>query len=105
VEVTNKSTKIIDGLGAYSAIVDWVKSIRVEIEVARTESEQEFHRERIAKLAGGIAHVKICASSEIDLTEKKATLKNCIAKTTAAIKNGEIETTDQLKIFIEKTLF
>jgi len=105
VEITDKSTKIIDGLGAYSAIEDWVKSIRVEIEVARTESEQEFHRERIAKLAGGIAHIKICASSEAELTEKKFTLKNCIALTSAAIKKGEIKTTDELKVFIEKILF
>jgi len=105
VEVTDKSTKIIDGFGTYSALVDRIESIRVEVEVARTESEQEFHRERAAKLAGGIAHIKICASSEAELTEKKSTLKNCLALISAAIKKGEINTTDELKLFIEKTLF
>lgn len=105
VEVTDRSTKIIDGSGTYSAIVDRVNSIRVEIEVARTESEQEFHRERIAKLAGGIAHIKIFASSEAELTEKKATLKNCLTMTRNAIKNGEIKTEDELKLYIKKSIF
>ena len=105
VEVTSRSTSIIDGSGTYSAIADWVTSIRSEIDLVRTESELEFHRERIAKLAGGIAYIKISAPTESEKNEKKIHLKNCINSTRQAIKNGEIKTVDELKKFINEILF
>jgi hypothetical protein len=105
VEVTSRSTSIIDGSGTYSAISDWVTSIRSEIDLVRTESELEFHRERIAKLAGGIAYIKISAPTENEQNEKKIYLKNCINSTRQAIINGEIKTEDELRRFINEILF
>ncbi|HEX2826453.1 MAG TPA: chaperonin GroEL [Burkholderiales bacterium] len=88
VEVGKEETTIIDGAGDASAIEGRVKSIRAQIEEATSDYDKEKLQERVAKLAGGVALVKVGAATEIEMKEKKARVEDALHATRAAVEEG-----------------
>ena len=72
VEVAKENTTVIDGAGQSTAIESRVKQIRVQIEEATSDYDREKLQERVAKLAGGVAVIKVGAATEVEMKEKKA---------------------------------
>ena len=72
VEVTKENTTIIDGAGQAEAIENRVRNIRTQIEAATSDYDREKLQERVAKLAGGVALIKVGAATEVEMKEKKA---------------------------------
>lgn len=103
IEITENSTVFVDGVGGYSVIVDRVELIRTEIESAKNQSDIKFHQERIAKLAGGVAVIKICTDTDGEFNAKNQVIENSIDLTRAEIRRGGISSIDQLKEFIGST--
>jgi hypothetical protein len=103
VEITNKRTTIKDGAGKASDIIERVREIKIEVELAESETIRSFHQERIAKLAGGIALVKIPVSNETELNETSYFILNSLDIVRAAIKDGKIKTVEELRGFINQT--
>lgn len=104
IEITGNSTEFIDGAGSYSVIVDRVELIRTEIESAKNQSDIEFHQERIAKLAGGVAIIKIYTDTDGEFNAKRLVIDNCVGLTRAKIRSGGISSIEELKEFIGSTL-
>src|SRR5205085_4500523 len=88
IEVAKEDTTIIDGAGEKSAIEARVKNIRVQIEEATSDYDKEKLQERVAKLAGGVALVKVGAATEIEMKEKKARVEDALHATRAAVEEG-----------------
>src|SRR5216110_1086320 len=88
VEVTKENTTIIDGAGAAADIEARVKQIRVQIEEATSDYDREKLQERVAKLAGGVAVIKVCAATEVEMKEKKARVEDALHATRAAVEEG-----------------
>ncbi len=88
VEVDKELTTIIDGAGDPKAIEARVKSIRTQIEEATSDYDKEKLQERVAKLAGGVALVKVGAATEIEMKEKKARVEDALHATRAAVEEG-----------------
>src|SRR5712691_9318948 len=88
VEVDKEVTTIIDGAGDPKAIEARVKSIRTQIEEATSDYDKEKLQERVAKLAGGVALVKVGAATEIEMKEKKARVEDALHATRAAVEEG-----------------
>src|SRR5690242_3645439 len=88
VEIGKENTTIIDGAGQASAIEGRVKSIRAQIEEATSDYDREKLQERVAKLAGGVALVKVGAATEIEMKEKKARVEDALHATRAAVEEG-----------------
>jgi chaperonin GroEL len=88
IEVGKEETTIIDGAGDASAIEGRVKSIRSQIEEATSDYDKEKLQERVAKLAGGVALVKVGAATEIEMKEKKARVEDALHATRAAVEEG-----------------
>lgn len=90
VKVTKDSTTIVDGAGAKSAIEDRVASIGSQIEQTTSDFDREKLQERKAKLAGGVAVVKVGAATEAELKEKKSRIDDALQATRAAVAEGII---------------
>jgi chaperonin GroEL len=88
VEVAKENTTIIDGAGAAGDIEARVKQIRVQIEEATSDYDREKLQERVAKLAGGVAVIKVGAATEVEMKEKKARVEDALHATRAAVEEG-----------------
>src|SRR5438876_1676706 len=88
VEAGKENTTIIDGAGDKKQIEARVKQIRVQIEEATSDYDKEKLQERVAKLAGGVALVKVGAATEIEMKEKKARVEDALHATRAAVEEG-----------------
>jgi chaperonin GroEL len=88
VEVSKEATIIIDGAGDATAIENRVKAIRVQIEEATSEYDKEKLQERVAKLAGGVAVLRIGAATEVEMKEKKDRIDDALHATKAAVEDG-----------------
>ena len=88
VEVAKEDTTIIDGAGDAKAIEARVKQIRQQIEEATSDYDKEKLQERVAKLAGGVAVIKVGAATEIEMKEKKARVEDALHATRAAVEEG-----------------
>jgi chaperonin GroEL len=88
VEVAKENTTIIDGNGAAADIEARVKQIRVQIEEATSDYDREKLQERVAKLAGGVAVIKVGAATEVEMKEKKARVEDALHATRAAVEEG-----------------
>jgi chaperonin GroEL len=88
IEVEKENTTIIDGAGDAKAIEGRVKNIRTQIEEATSDYDKEKLQERVAKLAGGVALIKVGASTEIEMKEKKARVEDALHATRAAVEEG-----------------
>src|SRR5512134_1991448 len=90
VEVAKEDTTIIDGAGEKAAIEARVKTIRTQIEEATSDYDKEKLQERVAKLAGGVAVVKVGAATEVEMKEKKARVEDALHATRAAVEEGVV---------------
>ena len=88
VEVAKENTTIIDGAGKAADIEARVKQIRVQIEEATSDYDREKLQERVAKLAGGVAVIKVGAATEVEMKEKKARVEDALHATRAAVEEG-----------------
>jgi len=88
VESTKENTTLIDGAGDKKAIEGRVKQIRAQIEEATSDYDKEKLQERLAKLAGGVALVKVGAATEVEMKEKKARVEDALHATRAAVEEG-----------------
>ncbi len=88
--VTKDNTTIIDGAGKTSDIEARVKQIRAQIEESTSDYDKEKLQERVAKLAGGVAVVKVGAATEIEMKEKKARVEDALHATRAAVEEGVV---------------
>ncbi len=88
VVVDKENTTIIDGAGDEKAIEGRIKSIRKQIEDATSDYDKEKLQERVAKLAGGVAVVKVGAATEVAMKEKKARVEDALHATRAAVEEG-----------------
>ncbi len=88
VEVAKEHTTIIDGAGSPEKIQARVKEIRVQIEEATSDYDREKLQERVAKLAGGVAVIKVGAATEVEMKEKKARVEDALHATRAAVEEG-----------------
>src|ERR1700716_135389 len=88
VEAGKENTIIIDGAGDKSQIEARVKQIRVQIEEATSDYDKEKLQERVAKLAGGVAVIKVGAATEVEMKEKKARVEDALHATRAAVEEG-----------------
>ncbi|MCX7893461.1 MAG: chaperonin GroEL [Burkholderiales bacterium] len=88
IEVAKEDTTIIDGAGEAKAIEARVKNIRTQIEEATSDYDREKLQERVAKLAGGVAVIKVGAATEVEMKEKKARVEDALHATRAAVEEG-----------------
>jgi chaperonin GroEL len=88
IEVGKDDTTIIDGAGEKTAIEARVKSIRTQVEEATSDYDKEKLQERVAKLAGGVALIKVGAATEMEMKEKKARVEDALHATRAAVEEG-----------------
>ncbi|SDM70043.1 chaperonin GroEL [Oryzisolibacter propanilivorax] len=88
IEVGKENTIIIDGAGNADDIQARVKQIRVQIEEATSDYDREKLQERVAKLAGGVAVIKVGAATEVEMKEKKARVEDALHATRAAVEEG-----------------
>ncbi len=88
VEVAKEDTTIIDGAGSEEQIKGRVAQIRVQIEEATSDYDKEKLQERVAKLAGGVALIKVGAATEVEMKEKKARVEDALHATRAAVEEG-----------------
>ncbi|MDX9885139.1 chaperonin GroEL [Thauera sp.] len=88
IEVGKENTIIIDGAGQGERIEARVKQIRVQIEEATSDYDREKLQERVAKLAGGVAVIKVGAATEVEMKEKKARVEDALHATRAAVEEG-----------------
>ena len=90
IEVGKENTIIIDGAGAAADIEARVKQVRVQIEEATSDYDREKLQERVAKLAGGVAVIKVGAATEVEMKEKKARVEDALHATRAAVEEGVV---------------
>jgi len=88
IEVGKEETTIIDGNGDQKSIEARVKQIRAQIEEATSDYDKEKLQERVAKLAGGVALIKVGAATELEMKEKKARVEDALHATRAAVEEG-----------------
>ncbi|WP_029890056.1 chaperonin GroEL [Polycyclovorans algicola] len=88
VQINKENTTVIDGAGESAAIEDRVNHIRRQIEDATSDYDKEKLQERVAKLAGGVAVIKVGAATEIEMKEKKARVEDALHATRAAVEEG-----------------
>jgi chaperonin GroEL len=90
VSMDKDNTTIIDGAGDHDAIKARVSEIRVQIENTSSDYDREKLQERVAKLAGGVAVIKVGAATEIEMKEKKARVEDALHATRAAVEEGVV---------------
>jgi chaperonin GroEL len=88
--ITKDNTTIIDGAGDAKAIEGRVSQIRAQIEETNSDYDREKLQERVAKLAGGVAVIKVGAGTEIEMKEKKARVEDALHATRAAVEEGVV---------------
>ena len=88
VKVTKENTIIVDGMGDKQAIADRVAQIRAQINNTTSEYDREKLQERLAKLAGGVAVIKVGAATETEMKEKKLRIEDALNATKAAVEEG-----------------
>jgi chaperonin GroEL len=88
IEVGKENTTIIDGAGEAASIEARVKQVRTQIEEATSDYDREKLQERVAKLAGGVAVIKVGAATEVEMKEKKARVEDALHATRAAVEEG-----------------
>ena len=88
VKVSKENTIIVDGMGDSEAIAERVHQIRAALEETTSEFDKEKLQERLAKLAGGVAVIKVGAATEIEMKEKKLRIEDALAATKAAVEEG-----------------
>jgi chaperonin GroEL len=90
VQVSKENTTLIDGAGESSGIEGRIKQIKAQIEDTSSDYDKEKLQERVAKLAGGVAVIKVGASTEIEMKEKKARVEDALHATRAAVEEGVV---------------
>ena len=90
INVTKENTIIIDGGGKKDTIEGRVNQIRSQIEEATSDYDKEKMQERVAKLAGGVAVIKVGAATEVEMKEKKARVEDALHSTRAAVEEGVV---------------
>lgn len=90
VKVTKENTTIVDGAGDGEAIKGRVAQIRSQIETTTSEFDREKLQERLAKLAGGVAVIRVGAATETEMKEKKLRIEDALAATKAAVEEGSV---------------
>ena len=90
IQVTKENTTIIDGAGESTNIESRIKQIKAQIEETSSDYDREKLQERVAKLAGGVAVIKVGASTEIEMKEKKARVEDALHATRAAVEEGVV---------------
>jgi len=88
VQITKENTTLIDGAGKTADIEARVKEIRKQVEDATSDYDKEKLQERVAKLAGGVAVIKVGAATEVAMKEKKARVEDALHATRAAVEEG-----------------
>ncbi|MEQ1879780.1 MAG: chaperonin GroEL [Burkholderiales bacterium] len=88
IEIGKEETTLIDGAGDTKTIEGRVKSIRTQIDEATSDYDREKLQERVAKLAGGVALIKVGAATEVEMKEKKARVEDALHATRAAVEEG-----------------
>ncbi|MEK7876694.1 MAG: chaperonin GroEL, partial [Pseudomonadota bacterium] len=88
IEIGKEETTLIDGKGDAKSIEGRVKNIRKQIDEATSDYDKEKLQERVAKLAGGVALIKVGAATEIEMKEKKARVEDALHATRAAVEEG-----------------
>ncbi len=88
VKITKENTIIVDGAGEKQAIKDRIGQIKAQIEVTTSDFDKEKLQERLAKLSGGVAVIKVGAATEIEMKEKKLRIEDALAATKAAVEEG-----------------
>jgi chaperonin GroEL len=90
ISATKENTTIVDGAGSTADIEGRIKQIRAEIEDTSSDYDREKLQERLAKLAGGVAVIKVGAPTEIEMKEKKARVEDALHSTRAAVEEGVV---------------
>ena len=90
VQITKENTTVIDGAGSKDDITARVNQIRAQIEEATSDYDREKMQERVAKLAGGVAVIKVGAATEVEMREKKARVEDALHATRAAVEEGVV---------------
>ncbi len=90
IQITKENTTIIDGAGKTSDIEGRVTQIRQQIEESTSDYDREKLQERVAKLAGGVAVIKVGAATEVEMKEKKARVEDALHSTRAAVEEGVV---------------
>ncbi|QCO66955.1 chaperonin GroEL [Luteimonas yindakuii] len=90
VQVTKENTTIIDGAGETGGIESRIKQIKAQIEETSSDYDREKLQERVAKLAGGVAVIKVGAATEVEMKEKKARVEDALHATRAAVEEGVV---------------
>ena len=88
VQISKENTTIIDGSGSNNDIEARIKQIRAQIEESSSDYDKEKLQERVAKLAGGVALIKVGAATEVEMKEKKARVEDALHATRAAVEEG-----------------
>jgi len=86
--IDKENTTIVEGAGAHEAVQGRVKQIRAQIETSTSDYDKEKLQERLAKLVGGVAVIKVGAASETEMKEKKARVEDAMHATKAAVEDG-----------------
>ena len=90
IQITKENSTIIDGSGAPAEIESRVNQIRAQIEESSSDYDKEKMQERVAKLAGGVALIKVGAATEVEMKEKKARVEDALHATRAAVEEGVV---------------
>ena len=90
IQITKENTTLIDGAGSENDIKGRVEQIRAQIEEATSDYDKEKLQERVAKLAGGVAVIKVGAATEVEMKEKKARVEDALHATRAAVEEGVV---------------
>ena len=90
IQVSKENTTIIDGAGESKAIEARIKQIKAQIEETTSDYDREKLQERVAKLAGGVAVIKVGAATEVEMKEKKARVEDALHATRAAVEEGVV---------------
>ncbi|MSQ67535.1 MAG: chaperonin GroEL [Gammaproteobacteria bacterium] len=90
IQISKENTTIIDGAGDQKQIENRVQQIRVQIEETTSDYDREKLQERVAKLAGGVAVIKVGAATEVEMKEKKARVEDALHSTRAAVEEGVV---------------
>ncbi|MBF0219589.1 MAG: chaperonin GroEL [Gammaproteobacteria bacterium] len=90
VSITKENTTIVDGAGSHDEIEARVTQIRAQMEETTSDYDREKLQERVAKLAGGVAVIKVGAATEVEMKEKKARVEDALHATRAAVEEGVV---------------
>ncbi len=90
IQISKENSTIIDGAGSHKDIEARVNQIRTQIEEATSDYDREKMQERVAKLAGGVAVIKVGAATEVEMKEKKARVEDALHATRAAVEEGVV---------------